>query len=116
MGCRSARENKCRGSYVANRTCTKCGRVFEEAEENQSAITSRGNHERYCWGPEAAASGSNTEPAQPARGATAKAKAKAGAAAKANAKSKHTAKAKPKGKTKAKAKPRPPRMLRPAVG
>ena len=95
-GGRMQHEGKCRGSEIANRTCSKCGKVFPELEFGMGLSRPMRNHELRCTavvgGPE------------PEAAAKAKAKAKAKAAAKGKGKAKAKAKAAPEAKAKAKGK------------
>ena len=120
QGTRSIHEAVCRGSDLANRTCSKCGKVFPAPVEGQSCKPMH-NHEARCDGrsPEqvreeylAAArrrvARRNAEIAAGAivvrRGPRAKAKAKAKGGAKAKAKATPKVKARPKPAAKAKKK------------
>jgi ribonuclease HI len=48
-GARSNHEAKCRGSALANRTCSKCGTIFDPPPEGQLSRP-LGNHEKRCQG------------------------------------------------------------------
>eukprot|EP00959_Pyramimonas_sp_CCMP1952_P107686 2251680-Pyramimonas_sp.AAC.1 len=49
-GCRHAHENKCRGSELLNRTCAKCGKVFEPTDPPGMLSRPCGVHEKWCRG------------------------------------------------------------------
>ena len=103
-GNRSQHEKKCRGSALANRTCSKCGKVFPDPGEG---LLSRplGNHERLCKGqPPEGQEGANMVGAAVEAKAKPRAKPKAEPKAKPKAKAMPKAKAAAKGKGKAKAK------------
>ena len=119
---RAQHESECRGSDLLNRTCGKCGKVFEPEDNPANLCRTMLKHEAKCGG-SGTHVGKGSGKAQvtvpvpvpvPAPTAKAKAKAKVKAEAKGKAKAKGKASAKPKAKAIPKTGARPHR--RPAYG
>ena len=98
-GSRWKHETHCRGSELANRTCRKCGEIFDPAPDGQVSRPMT-NHELRCRGMQRSAAAKAAAAARAAAHGKAKAKAqaKAGAAPGPKAKARVRGKAKPKPK------------------